>query len=367
MNGSRLAEQWRRLCLGLALTGWGVQGADRPAWPDYQEVLETIRAQMPAVKTEDLNRAVIEGIRQCLPSQVQWISGADAVGPASNELGLGNTNVLDEYYGYFRIRNVTEDLPLQYRQALDHMNASNRLKGIVIDLRYAKGSDYASAVRVADLFVGEEKALLTVEGTTYRSTGKADFWKQPVVALVNGDTAEAAEALAALLREDNVALLLGNPTAGRARVFKNHSLKNGQQLRLATGTVLLGGDKPLPDQGLKPDILVPVSAEDEKAYYSDAYKVVDKPPALSTTAAGTNANPATLASATNRTPRRINEAELVRRQREGLDFEDEFEPPPPGTSEPAKPAITDPALARAIDLLKGLTVVQKARPRTFNR
>src|SRR5207253_2621774 len=108
---------------------------------------------------------------------------------------------------------------------------------------------------------------------------------------------------------------------------------------------------------LKPDILVDVSAEDERAYFVDAYKSLSKAPA----SGGASTNVASL-SITNRTPRkRLNEAELVRMLREGETPEDELPKPSGRGAESAKPVIADPALARAIDLLKALAVVRHTR------
>ena len=104
---------------------------------------------------------------------------------------------------------------------------------------------------------------------------------------------------------------------------------------------------------LKPDIQVDVHPDDERAYFVDAYKALPR--------AGTSGatNVASL-SVTNKPRRRINEAELVRMLRDGETPEDETNRTA-RPSEPARPMITDPALARAIDLLKALAVVRPAR------
>jgi hypothetical protein len=57
---------------------------------------------------------------------------------------------------------------------------------------------------------------------------------------------------------------------------------------------------------------------------------------------------------------RLNEAELVREHREGLDRDLDMDAPVRPV-EPAKPAVNDPALARALDLVKGLALVRQSR------
>ena len=64
---------------------------------------------------------------------------------------------------------------------------------------------------------------------------------------------------------------------------------------------------------------------------------------------------------TNRAARRtrFNEAELVREHREGIS---EADVTSLREREPEKPLVNDPALVRALDLLKGLALVRPAHP-----
>jgi hypothetical protein len=237
-----------------------------------------------------------------------------------------------------------------------------------LDLRYAGVTDYSAAGDVANLFLEKETPLFTCRQETVKSHPRTNAWKAPVAILVNRQTKEAAEVLAGVLRNSNVGLLLGTNTAGCAWIYQEFSLKNGQRLRLATDKVMLETDNLILESGLVPDILVPVSPEEERAYYADAFRQVVKPGPLVADRLG-EVNKAASLSGTNRGPRRLNEAELVRRQKEGIPGNnDEDDSSIRGREIDADhPTVTDPALVRALDLLKGLAVVQKTRPATFNR
>jgi hypothetical protein len=227
------------------------------------------------------------------------------------------------------------------------------LKGLVIDLRFAEGQDFAAAVAVADLFVAKARPLLDWGSGIAKSTEKQDAMRLPVAVLINHETTGAAEALAAVLRDAGAALLLGGPTAGAVMVMQEYPLPDGQRLRIASTPVKLGDGTALSPQGVKPDIEVRVSLEDERIHLRDAYGLVARPVvrsgAISNAPAGTNA--------VNRRPR-ITEADLVRERREGRSLEDFT---PARDREPPKPQITDPTLARAVDLLKGLAVVRRSQ------
>jgi C-terminal processing protease CtpA/Prc len=236
------------------------------------------------------------------------------------------------------------------RSAFDQLARTNSIKGMVLDLRYAGGNDYAAAAAAADLFVKKECPLLNWGAGMVQSKPKSLVIPVPVAALVNRQTAGAAEALAALVRETGAGLILGGKTAGQAMMAQDYPLKNGDRLRIATAPIQLGDGSAM-SEGLQPDIAVEVSPGDERAYYADAYKGI-----ASFNPAGA-ANPAVGTNSTRRM--RFNEAELVREHREGLNSEAETALQRP--REPEKPLVHDPVLARALDLLKGLAVVRQAR------
>jgi C-terminal processing protease CtpA/Prc len=152
-------------------------------------------------------------------------------------------------------------------------------------------------------------------------------------------------------------LLIGTNTAGKATMGKEFVLKNGQRLWIATSLVKLGNGQSFPAAGLQPDIQVEVNPQDEQAYFEDAYQVLPKAGRL----ANSSTNQTNL-SVTNRPlHHRTNEKELVRMQRDG-ELPDPDAPPSRSRENEAAPHVVyDPALARAIDLLKGLSVVQQFR------
>ena len=62
--------------------------------------------------------------------------------------------------GYLQVRSVAAGLADEVATICQAMDTTNKLKGIVLDLRFAEGDDYAAAVTVANLFVADEQELL---------------------------------------------------------------------------------------------------------------------------------------------------------------------------------------------------------------
>jgi C-terminal processing protease CtpA/Prc len=324
--------------------------------PDFKEVYDAIRAHAAGLSEADLNRAAVQGLVDALRPKVMLLTNGANARPSAEIPLVSKSSIMDGVIAYVRIEKVGEGLAKAVREACQTLGRTNKLKGVVLDLRYARGDDYAAAAATADLFLKKNLPLLNWGNGLVRSKEKTDAISVPVAVLVNRFTTGAAEALAAAMRETGAGLILGGTTAGQAMIAQEFPLKNGDRLRIATAPVQLGDGSALSGQGLKPDIAVEVSPEEERAYYADPFRAASR----SDLSVGAGLSLTNLASGTNRPPRRprFNEAELVRERREGVSEADLT-----GTRdrEADLPMVHDPALARALDLLKGLAVVRQSR------
>jgi carboxyl-terminal processing protease len=319
------------------------------ASPDFQEVYDLIRQHASGLSPEQLNRAAVQGLISALGSRVSLGTNNPST-ETSDKKPVAESILFDGNIAYLRIARVTDGLAKAISSSCDAIKSTNKISGIVLDLRYTSGSDYKAAADAVDLFVSKSQPLLDSGNGVVSSHDKANAISVPVAALVNHQTSAAAEALAAMVRETGAGLVLGSRTSGSAMVMEEFPLKNGEQLRIGSSPVKLGDGTPLPTQGLKPDIDVTVNEEAEKAFYANAFLVVsNKSGGLSDT---------NQASATNQTRVRINEAELVRERRNGESPDEMTAKRPPA---PEAPVVSDPALARALDLLKGLAVVRESK------
>jgi len=326
------------------------------ATPDFNEVFNLVREHLTGVTELELNQAAVEGLLSALRGKVTIVEPGKPVPP--NPLALASASLLESNIAYVRLTGLDETVAGQLVETIKRWSTSNAPAGLVLDLRFANGDDYASAAAVVDLFQTKARPLVDWGKGVVRSKEKSDALRLPIVVLVNRETGGAAEALAAMLRETGVGLILGSTTAGRAMVGQEFPLKDGRQLRVATLPVKIGDNVELTARGIQPDIAVAVLAAEERLFWDDPYGTTIR-------TAGTNrtdlvaANGATITNRPARRPR-PNEADLVRARRDGVDLDEDFMDS--RSIEPAKPLIRDPALARAVDLIKGLAVVRAARP-----
>jgi carboxyl-terminal processing protease len=317
--------------------------------PDFQEVYQILSTNLEGIKAAELDRAAAQGLVHQLEPRV---SVAAAETSSNNAAPLAEARVFDNSFACFRVASVTSNLPAAFRAAYHKITETNKskLKGLVLDLRFADGFDYAAAAKLADCFLSSDHALLDWQTGSAHATLKTDAITLPVAILVNARTAGAAEALAAVLRETDVGLILGSQTAGQASIFKEFPLRNGGKLRVAVAPVKFGAGKTL-SGGVMPDIAINTSLDDERAYLQEPFKVLHPPPLAKMDAAAREAPDQP----------RLNEVELIREHHDGDDADEA--PTRDAADKPAPPpAVADPALGRALDLLKGLAVVQPNRP-----
>ncbi|MBI3417588.1 MAG: hypothetical protein HY043_20035 [Verrucomicrobia bacterium] len=319
----------------------------------FEDVFNAVRTNLVGVTEKELNETAIEAFLTQLQPRVLLVTNDLLTDAAVKGPFLSKSTVYDASIAYLRVGRVAEGLAAEISQAYAGLQATNKLKGLVLDLRFASGTDYAATGAAADLFLSKEKLLLDWGAASARSTAKSSALTLPLAVLTNGKTAGAAEALAAVLRQNEIGLAIGGKTAGQAEVFKELKLDNGLRLMIAIALVKLSDGQPLAKTGLAPDIAVNVNFEEEATYWNDPFVAASKRASASQTSPMSSSQP---------TRRRVNEADLVRMQKDGAEPDSETTTAPRKSSEPAKPIVRDPVLARALDLLKGLAVVQRSSP-----
>src|SRR5439155_1191989 len=81
---------------------------------------------------------------QVYPRVILVTNGAPAGVRPEGSL-LSRTKVYDDSYGYLRVARVATGLADEIKSAHDRLDATNKLKGVVLDLRFADGQDYTAA------------------------------------------------------------------------------------------------------------------------------------------------------------------------------------------------------------------------------
>jgi len=125
---------------------------------------------------------------------------------------------------YVRVGQFTDRCAEEVRAALEtaQTNAGRPLAGIVLDLRDNPGGMLDEAVEMADLFMAEG-VIVSTKGlhhpeTVSRAAPGGPFEAQPMIVLVNGQSASASEVVSGALSDNGRAVVVGTRSFGKGSV-----------------------------------------------------------------------------------------------------------------------------------------------------
>jgi carboxyl-terminal processing protease len=159
--------------------------------------------------------------------------------------------------GIVRISSLREGDARRVDQAISSLKRRGATR-LLVDLRGCSSDALAEAIGTASLFV-HDGSIVSIsdryEGDkSFRADGRRQAWDGPVAVLVDAGTAGVCEVLAAALRDDRDAPVLGQRTWGEGAVRKLLPLQHGDGVLLATGKYLSPAGKEWHGQGLQPDV-----------------------------------------------------------------------------------------------------------------
>ena len=177
---------------------------------------------------------------------------------------LHGVKVIGNEFGYIRISSFSRTTAGDLDKALADF-AAKKVRGIVIDLRNNPGGLLSAAIEVCSRFLKKGDLVVYTEGQSERSKQRfyaGDAVKYPdipLVLLVNGNTASAAEIFSGCLQDHHRAVLLGTKTFGKASVQTVIPLPDKGAMRLTTGKYYTPSRRVIHEKGIMPDIAVPVT------------------------------------------------------------------------------------------------------------
>jgi hypothetical protein len=216
-----------------------------------------------ALDEQELKRATLQGLLERLGTGASLI--AAGIG-ANTPVSVFRSEVLDGRIGYVRLGTIRDEHLAQLDTALAGFTTRS-LASLVLDLRATPpGTDYERAAEVCRRFTPKGRVLFTVRKPRAQEERVLTSRDDPkyaglLVVLVDADTAGSAEVIAAVLRAEARAMVIGQQTKGEAVEFADLPLPGGKVLRAAVAEVVLPQGAPVFPGGLTPDLRVEVPQE----------------------------------------------------------------------------------------------------------
>ncbi len=147
--------------------------------------------------------------------------------------------LLDGEIGYINFNSFTDQCAKDVRRAFIDLKKQGAKK-LVFDLRNNGGGSVSEAVSIVNMFLPKDKVVLTMKGklqranNEYKTTVEPIDTLMPIVVLVSGNTASAAEILSGSLQDYDRAIILGTRTYGKGLVQATMDLPYNGQMKLTT-------------------------------------------------------------------------------------------------------------------------------------
>ncbi len=251
----------------------GIRSGDMIAAIDGEAVgsdLDGAMARMRGARGSTVKLEVMR-VGQTLPLEF-------AVERAQVDVHSVATLSVDGGFLYSRITSFSDTTAEDFAAGLARLRRDLNAKprGVIIDLRNNPGGVLDAAVEVADQLL-EEGVIVTADGRTpaarftMNATPGDILPGVPVVVLVNGATASAAEILAGALQDHHRAVLLGRRTFGKGLVQTMMPLNSGRAIKLTTSRYYTPSGRSIQGRGIDPDQVYenvdapPLDLEDEHA------------------------------------------------------------------------------------------------------
>jgi carboxyl-terminal processing protease len=182
---------------------------------------------------------------------------------ATVELRAVETRLLPDRLLYVRLRAFQETTAAELRRALDQAAAeaarAGGVRGVLLDLRDNPGGLLQQAVLVSDEFLASGVIVTTkgrggqvLDEARARASGTRPDW--PMVVLVNGYTASAAEIVAGALQDHRRAVVVGQRTWGKGSVQNVIELPDQSALKLTIARYYTPSGRSIQATGIEPDV-----------------------------------------------------------------------------------------------------------------
>lgn len=173
--------------------------------------------------------------------------------------------------GYIRISTFSEQTFDGLRRGIEKAIADapgDKLKGFIIDLRNNRGGRLDQAILVSDAFL-DRGEIVSTRGRntdeTQRFSAKAgDLTRgKPVVVLINGGSASAAEIVAGAIQDHKRGQIMGTRSFGKGSVQTIIPMGANGALRLTTARYYTPSGKSIQAKGIDPDLVILQDIPDE--------------------------------------------------------------------------------------------------------
>lgn len=238
-----------------------VNGESAEGWTVEQAVLKIRGPKGSQVELKVRHRDRSEQTYKITREDVQ-VASVDTSPPTGALRDSAGNEATD--LAYMRIRSFTSRTPKELQDAIEAANKAGA-KGIVLDLRGNPGGLLAETTQIADFFLDSGVIVSQVDRNGRSQKAEAQqgtLTSLPVVIVQDENSASGSEVLAAALRDNGRAVVVGTRSFGKGTVNHYRDLSNGGAVYVSIARWLTPKGQQIEAHGVDPDVVVGITEDD---------------------------------------------------------------------------------------------------------
>ncbi len=165
-------------------------------------------------------------------------------------------------FPHIRVRGFQDGTSSEVKDAVSRLSVEGGgLDGVLLDLRRNPGGTVEEAIRVCDLFISSG-IILSTRGrgeiiiSEDRAHKRGTIADVPMVVLIDGGSASAAEIVAGAIQDHGRGLIVGTRSFGKGSVQSIYPLADGSGLKLTVALYFTPQGRAIQALGVTPDVVV---------------------------------------------------------------------------------------------------------------
>lgn len=226
---------------------------------------------------DELNRAALQGLLARLEFGATLLTQKSRAARDSPFQFLAQT--ITREAAYVRLGRYTSKEVDELDLALAKFNREPRIHTLILDLRSPQAqADFEIAAQIVSRFIpanhllfknkrpGQERPHL------FFSKEAPQLWGRNLVLLIDRETGNVGEIIAAVLKQRTGCLVIGEKTPGLTVEYRDVSLGKNRFLRYAIAEIVLDDDTSLFQKGVYPDLTTPFNKKNKHAVFKKSEK-----------------------------------------------------------------------------------------------
>lgn len=171
--------------------------------------------------------------------------------------------MLEDNIGYIQIQEFDDITLDQFTDALATCRGKG-MEGLILDLRGNPGGNLSTVCDICRLMLPEGLIVYTEDKNGEREEYSCDGshqMEEPLVVLVDGNSASASEILAGAVKDYGIGTLVGTTTFGKGIVQRIMRLSDGSAIKLTVSNYYTPNGNNIHKVGIEPDVEVPFESE----------------------------------------------------------------------------------------------------------